>query len=53
MSTTERQRLYENTARAMNGANEEVMGRHVFNCSLANAVVVEALGFSMQRRAST
>ena len=48
MSTEAQQRLFQNTARAMNGASEEVMGRHVFHCSLADPAyglgVAEALG---------
>ncbi len=36
LSTDERQRLFENTARSVGGASDEVQQRHVANCSRAD-----------------
>jgi catalase len=51
MIPEEKQRLFDNTARAMNGAAEEVKERHVVNCTKADPAygqgVAKALGISV------
>jgi catalase len=52
MTPERKQLLFENTARAINGASQEVLERHVANCRRADPDygrgVAEALGISVQ-----
>jgi catalase len=51
MTPEQKQLLFENTARAINGASQEVLERHVANCRRADPAygrgVAEALGISV------
>lgn len=51
MSPAQQQALFDNTARAMRGASQEVIERHIGNCSKADpaygagvAAAIERLG---------
>lgn len=50
MNPQDRQRLFENTARAINGASQEVLLRHIDNCRRADPAygegVAKAIGIS-------
>jgi catalase len=50
MTPEQKQLLFDNTARAINGASQEVLERHVANCRRADPAygrgVAEALGIS-------
>jgi catalase len=51
MTPKQKQLLFDNTARAINGASQEVLERHVANCRRADPGygrgVAEALGVSV------
>jgi catalase len=51
MTPEQKQLLFDNTARAINGASQEVLERHVANCRRADPAygrgVAEALGISV------
>jgi catalase len=36
MTPAQQQVLFDNTARALAGASDDVMGQHVFNCTMAD-----------------
>ena len=52
MTPEQKQRLFDNTARAINGASRAVMERHVANCRKADAAygtgVAKALGVKIE-----
>jgi catalase len=52
MRPEEKQLLFNNTARAMKGASQQVLERHVANCAKADPAygrgVAEALGISVR-----
>jgi catalase len=43
MTSTQKQALFENTARAINGASEEVLLRHIENCRRADPAYAEGV----------
>lgn len=55
MTPAQQQVLFENTARAINGASDEVLRRHVENCRRADPAygegVARALGIEIATKA--
>ena len=52
MATDERQRLFENTARAIRGASEEVIERHIANCTRADPAYGQGVRAAIAARAA-
>ena len=52
MTPVQQQLLFDNTARALAGASDDVMGQHVFNCTMADPAYGQGVAAALERLAA-